>query len=299
MHTFAPSYYKKFHCIADKCKHSCCIGWEIDIDEDTYSLYNNHTGILKKRFEAHISDGEPRHFILGKNERCPFLNNKNLCDIYTEMGEKSLCRICTDHPRFRNFYEDCTEIGIGLCCEEACRIILSNNDSFALECLDDCDKVPCYTLDENELILFRNEVIQVLQNRTMSIYDRFDDVWQMLGIKVAHINLPDIFSGLEYMEHDISSMVSENHVYLPDIYLEQLAVYFIYRHLTDSFSDGMTAERIIFAYIGVKAICAMCNSLDFEDICEAARIYSSEIEYSEENVEEILYRVGDLIEILI
>ena len=30
-----PFYYKEFHCIADACKDSCCIGWEIDIDEET------------------------------------------------------------------------------------------------------------------------------------------------------------------------------------------------------------------------------------------------------------------------
>ena len=34
-----PSYYKTFQCIADKCEHSCCIGWEIDIDEDSYDYY--------------------------------------------------------------------------------------------------------------------------------------------------------------------------------------------------------------------------------------------------------------------
>ena len=26
-----PSYYKTFQCIADKCEHSCCIGWEIEL----------------------------------------------------------------------------------------------------------------------------------------------------------------------------------------------------------------------------------------------------------------------------
>ena len=30
-----PSYYEKFHCIADQCKDNCCYGWEIDIDEGT------------------------------------------------------------------------------------------------------------------------------------------------------------------------------------------------------------------------------------------------------------------------
>ena len=34
-----PNYYKDFLCIADKCRHSCCIGWEIDIDEETLEFY--------------------------------------------------------------------------------------------------------------------------------------------------------------------------------------------------------------------------------------------------------------------
>ena len=30
-----PDYYPLFHCIADRCRHNCCIGWEIDIDSRT------------------------------------------------------------------------------------------------------------------------------------------------------------------------------------------------------------------------------------------------------------------------
>ena len=25
-----PDYYPKFHCLAQRCRHSCCIGWEIE-----------------------------------------------------------------------------------------------------------------------------------------------------------------------------------------------------------------------------------------------------------------------------
>ena len=32
-----PEYYEKFSCIASRCKDSCCAGWEIDIDEDSYA----------------------------------------------------------------------------------------------------------------------------------------------------------------------------------------------------------------------------------------------------------------------
>lgn len=46
-----PDYYPKFSCIADKCKDSCCIGWEIDIDEDTYEFYKHTDGVIGKRLK--------------------------------------------------------------------------------------------------------------------------------------------------------------------------------------------------------------------------------------------------------
>ena len=124
-----PNYYKKFKCIADKCHHSCCIGWEIDIDEDTMDLYNSLQGELADRIRQNIS-GEVPHFVLCDGERCPFLNENGLCDIISELGDGALCDICYLHPRFSNFYEDFTETGLGLCCEEASRIVLTENERF-------------------------------------------------------------------------------------------------------------------------------------------------------------------------
>ena len=34
MKTVAPDYYRDFHCKAGNCKHTCCAGWEIVLDED-------------------------------------------------------------------------------------------------------------------------------------------------------------------------------------------------------------------------------------------------------------------------
>ncbi len=28
-----PDYFKQFKCIGGKCEDSCCIGWDIDVDE--------------------------------------------------------------------------------------------------------------------------------------------------------------------------------------------------------------------------------------------------------------------------
>ena len=39
-----PDYYKKFKCIASKCEHNCCIGWEIDIVGRTADYYKSVEG---------------------------------------------------------------------------------------------------------------------------------------------------------------------------------------------------------------------------------------------------------------
>lgn len=31
-----PSYIEKFQCIGGKCEDNCCIGWDIDIDKETF-----------------------------------------------------------------------------------------------------------------------------------------------------------------------------------------------------------------------------------------------------------------------
>ena len=87
-----PSYYKDFHCIASDCTENCCIGWEIDVDEQTLAYYKSLGTPFSERLCAAIAPadeqaGENAHFILDERERCPFLNDKNLCDVYLILGE--------------------------------------------------------------------------------------------------------------------------------------------------------------------------------------------------------------------
>ena len=73
---------------------------------------------------------------------------------------------------------------------------------------------------------------------------------------------------------------------------EQLLVYFIYRHYLDAALDGKERECVRFAAVSYKVIRSISekNSIKngtplLENIIEIARAYSSEIEYSEENME--------------
>ena len=120
MITVYPSYYKDFTCIAENCRHSCCIGWEIDIDEDSLAKYQALKGGYGSVIQESISsdpDGEP-HFRLGKDERCPHLNEQGLCRIILNLGEDHLCGICREHPRFYNFTQVASKLsrqGLNLC----------------------------------------------------------------------------------------------------------------------------------------------------------------------------------------
>ena len=123
-----PDYFERFQCSASDCTDNCCIGWEIDIDERTAERYKKVQGELGQKLKDRIlreGEDELPHFIL-QGERCPFLGDNNLCELINELGESSLCDICREHPRFYEWFDGLTEMGLGLCCEEAARLILES-----------------------------------------------------------------------------------------------------------------------------------------------------------------------------
>lgn len=126
MKHLAPDWQSSFRCTADKCSDNCCIGWEIDIDPVSLARYRKAEGEFGETLRRGIlSNPDGACFALTKDERCVFLNQQNLCDIYLHLGENALCDICTRHPRFFEWYGDIREGGLGMCCEEAARLWLS------------------------------------------------------------------------------------------------------------------------------------------------------------------------------
>ena len=128
MKLFAPKYYNEFACIADKCSHTCCVGWEIDIDEITLEKYKNLSNAYSEKLIPSIDMSDVPHFRLSRGDRCPHLNESGLCEIILNVGESYLCDICREHPRFYNPVGDRMEVGLGMACEEACRLILSSDN---------------------------------------------------------------------------------------------------------------------------------------------------------------------------
>ncbi len=309
MKYIVPNYYKKFKCIAKRCKHSCCIGWEIDIDEESFEKYNSIQGDFGKKLKENIeiTDGVVC-FKLDKYERCPFLNENNLCNIILNIGEDFLCQICNDHPRFRNFYGGETEIGLGLCCEAAAELIISQDEKVTFEIINDDGIDDEFSNNEIEFIKFRKKLFDILQNRSISINQRINDFLKFCDtefIEEMPSEIADFLIELERLDNNWTNILINlknsnnlNNILLPsyfDIVAEQLLVYFAYRHLYGCLDDNRLSPRaafVVFSYKVIEMLCkhhfAKYSSITFDNIAEYARLYSSEIEYSEENTEAIL-----------
>lgn len=306
----APTYYTEFHCIADKCKHNCCIGWEVDIDEESLLRYKNIQGGFGNRLAENIviEDGGAS-FKLKDDERCPFLNEEGLCDIFTSLGESSLCQICTDHPRFRNYFSNRVEVGLGLCCEAAGRLILGQTEKINLIILENDDMEEELTDEEKKFLDLRTNVFEALQNRLITIDDRVLEMLRLCNSRLPQRTYEqwiDIHLSLERLDHawdellyelkNTATAESEFHSHSDyDVIFEQILVYFAYRHLADALDDGRLTERAAFiahSFYLIRSLCALqikkFGNLTLEDIVQISRMYSAETEYSEENMETLL-----------
>ncbi len=319
-----PLYYKEFRCTASECSDNCCIGWEIDIDESAASFYSSVQGSFGDRLRKNIAKGECCSFILGENERCPFLNENNLCDIIINLGEDKLCHICTHHPRYYEWIGNVREGGIGLCCEEAARIILSHNQPFGFyECeIDDDSDCEESSPDEKLTGLIysvRNTIIRHLENTDIPLEKAIADVWEyschvqelidngdyslpsitssdsiavpdikklLMTFTTLEVNNPRWFSYLEELirHHKDNRFVTAD----TEPYLRKIAVYFVWRYLIKAVFDEEIISKIYLMAVSIFVtgymLCRKATPLSLEDCALLFKDYSKEIEYSEDNL---------------
>jgi hypothetical protein len=289
MLTVRPDFYDEFHCLAGACRHSCCVGWEIDVDEETLAYYQTLEGELGRELRARIAMEPTPHFRLSDGERCPFLRADGLCRLILSLGEDSLCDICALHPRFYNEYPDRMEMGLGLCCEEAARLLAAGRDHLALLAEDDGEGSTAPTA----LLQMREEVFAILAEDTVPLTERMERALGLLGQTLTPFRPKEAAAfllTLERLDESWTALLKQLSAaqepslepHLSSLRYARIAEYLIYRHFAAAETEADAALRLQFCFLAVRLICALEAFSG-----EALRLFSAEIEYSDENVEKI------------
>ena len=316
MISIKPDFFGSFSCIADKCSDSCCIGWEIDVDEKALSKYRGINSDFGERLQGSISSDNTPHFILGGNERCPFLNGKNLCDIIINCGEEYLCDICREHPRFYEWYGNYKDCGLGLCCEEACRLLLSSDEP--LKFIKETDE----TTDDNKIdsavaqriFEIREHIFNIISDRkalTLSqrithCCDYINTLQKSFGCKSSceiKDTVNEIFEIMKMSEPFDDSFPKFLNSFSFDKLrksrdkaeskYERLFTYFVFRHFIKAIYDNdlITHFKVCILLL-ITELLYEESSKELSTL-DAVKYISKQFEYSEENTDLLEFECAD------
>ena len=285
--TIWPDFAPGFACKAGDCRHTCCRGWEIDIDSDTAQWYLSLDSPLGDELRRKIQyDDGTYSFRLMADERCPFLRSDGLCRLILSLGEENLCEICTMHPRFFALCGKVELAGFGLACEKATELLLAAKElRFHAE-----GGYPSF--DFPALLAFWGHPVPEtwlqpparLTGSQMSFLlaqmeetEPIDSAWtqQLAALRAA--------GGLLLSQYEQLLAAQGGEVG------KHLTSYILYRQLDKLPRYG---TRALASYARCNAAFIYLMAVLLQDLPEAVRRWSEQIEYDEENTAHLIEACG-------
>lgn len=179
-------FYDAFNCTADRCSFTCCEGWEIIVDQDTYSKWKSNPDqadyICKNVKKKKNGNTTERYIKMGPQMRCLFLNEKKLCNLVIQYGESYLSSTCKAFPRQESNFGKLKEYSLSCACPAVIDIIneLDGKIKFLSEKETDCSNfLPVgYTIRQAMIIIMQRQSFS-LNNRILLVFD------MLLSIKMT------------------------------------------------------------------------------------------------------------------
>lgn len=314
-----PDYFDDFSCLAGDCPHSCCLGWEVVIDENTAQRYQSAPGLLGDRLRAAMRQDAEGDFCFPLNGgRCPFLNEENLCDIHCAWGSEATSVTCREHPRFIEDYGPFREITLMASCPKANQLLLGSTAPLTFPEREDGQ--PPEDGDEwlDWLVPLRDRMLDILRDRNQPLNGRLRDLLRLAQTVQPYIDreetetilaltaawtapapegvfaplFPDalrLLAGLEVLEPDWTEILHQGETVadaaVQEALLERIAMYFAFHYLLKTVNDGDLLSRAafcVFAVLVIRRLAGVCG------LSEALRRFSCEVEHSEEGLDALL-----------
>ncbi len=266
--TLYPDFYAAFSCRAAACRHSCCRGWEIDVDEPALRRYAAVEGELGQDLRRNIyQDDDGAHFLLTEDERCPFLRSDGLCRLICELSAGALCEICALHPRFFTDIGENTLCGLGLSCEAVCDLLLGSDAPLRIISeAEESRTVPALLGLPEDALRFDGALPSAAYLRRMVETEPIDDRW------------PEELSRLRRSIDEVKTLPAGARY-------DRMLQYILLRQL-DRVGETPLERLIDYARDSTAFIAA--QDARFGVDAEHLRRWSEQIEYSTENVDILL-----------
>ena len=174
---YKPSFYDNFSCIADKCDFTCCQEWAIGVDDDTLDKWEeldipNCCNLPEGKLSEYVVD---EAIAIDENLKCPYLNEKGLCNIVLTYGEETLSHTCHTFPRVTYNYEGRREYTLNLGCKHAVELLFAEEEFMLCKSLNEAGR------DEDEEISDLPEVAFAIRDFFLECAgDKETDVWKIL-----------------------------------------------------------------------------------------------------------------------
>ena len=170
--------YEKFKCTADKCKFTCCKGWDIGVDTNTYNKWreNDNLTYLLDNVRFKKTDGNNTYLIKKEIKgTCPLLSNEGLCNIVIDHGDEYLSLTCQNFPRLENSFEDVKEITLSCSCPEVVNIISDMKEKISIDFNDSFS----YIEDLGSLKI-RESLVNIIQKEDINIENKLSLSYDIL-----------------------------------------------------------------------------------------------------------------------
>lgn len=122
------SFFKKFHCTIKDCPNTCCKGWRVVFDEETYQRYLAEPGKNGVRLRSSIKKFNEEVYFRTSLKRCTFYEKEGTCNLQRTLGTDYMPLVCRRYPRFYQHYGSFAEEALFLSCPEAARLFLEHQD---------------------------------------------------------------------------------------------------------------------------------------------------------------------------
>lgn len=121
-------FFGQFSCQMGNCPYTCCRGWRILFDEETYQRYLAEPGKTGFRLRSSIAKMDGEVYFRDSLKRCTYLEKAGTCQLQRVLGTDYQPLICRQYPRFWQHYGAFAEEALFLSCPEAARLFLEHLD---------------------------------------------------------------------------------------------------------------------------------------------------------------------------